>query len=146
MQREQSRQKAERLLGALATAYEATDPHRAEELLRRRLGMNRAHEEGHRELMRLYARIGERRLALEQYRLCREALRAELEAEPEAETRALYEQLAAAPELAVAAPMDSLPWPLGRRQWLRWMWPQQSLNMPGPNCAIFWGASTPFFY
>lgn len=47
-------------------------------------------EETHRRLMRLYVASGNRNQALRQYRLCNDALEAELGVEPEPETRALY--------------------------------------------------------
>jgi DNA-binding SARP family transcriptional activator len=50
-------------------------------------------EEAHRQLMRLYLRGGQRSAALVQYETCRRLLSAELGIEPDAETRALYEQI-----------------------------------------------------
>jgi DNA-binding SARP family transcriptional activator len=52
-------------------------------------------EEAHRILMQLYAHSGRRDLALRQYERCKEVLSAELEIEPEAQTRELYERLKA---------------------------------------------------
>ena len=54
-----------------------------------------AHEEAHRELMRLYALMGRRRQALRQYEALRAALRRELDAEPEPASRRLYAALVA---------------------------------------------------
>jgi DNA-binding SARP family transcriptional activator len=51
------------------------------------------HEDAHRRLMRSYSRQGQLHLALRQYRICVEALRAELDIDPAAETTALYEQI-----------------------------------------------------
>jgi DNA-binding SARP family transcriptional activator len=50
-------------------------------------------EDAHRRLMRCYSRQGQLHLALRQYRICVEALRAELGVDPAAETTALYEQI-----------------------------------------------------
>jgi DNA-binding SARP family transcriptional activator len=50
-------------------------------------------EEIHRELMRLYWAAGNRSAALAQYRLCSEALAAEMGISPMPETTALYEQI-----------------------------------------------------
>jgi predicted ATPase/DNA-binding SARP family transcriptional activator len=52
-------------------------------------------EPAHRALMRLYARTGRRQQALAQYQLLRQGLTAELAAEPDPATRALYQQLLA---------------------------------------------------
>jgi predicted ATPase len=61
-------------------------------------------EPAHRALMRVYARTGRRQEALAQYQLLRQALDAELAAEPDPATRALYQQL-----LAPAARAGNLP-------------------------------------
>jgi DNA-binding SARP family transcriptional activator len=50
-------------------------------------------EDAHRRLMRCYSRQGQLHLALRQYRICVEALRAELSVDPASETTALYEQV-----------------------------------------------------
>jgi DNA-binding SARP family transcriptional activator len=47
----------------------------------------------HRTLMRLYMRLGRRSAALRQYQTCVAALERELRAQPEPETRALYQQI-----------------------------------------------------
>src|SRR5262245_34697085 len=47
----------------------------------------------HRTLMRLYTQLGRRGAALRQYQLCVAALQRELRAEPDDETRALYQQI-----------------------------------------------------
>src|SRR5262245_3860101 len=52
-------------------------------------------ESAHRALMRLYARTGRRQEALAQYQLLRHGLNAELAADPDPATRALYQQLLA---------------------------------------------------
>lgn len=50
------------------------------------------HEEAHRRLIHLYARMGSRHEALRQYQMCREALRRELGVEPEGATQELYQE------------------------------------------------------
>jgi DNA-binding SARP family transcriptional activator len=50
-------------------------------------------EDAHRLLMRCYNRQRQHYLALRQYQICVEALRAELEVDPAPETRQLYEQI-----------------------------------------------------
>ncbi|MBY0506699.1 MAG: winged helix-turn-helix domain-containing protein [Bryobacteraceae bacterium] len=118
VRREQARQLAERLLESLARAEEfAGEPHRAEATLRRLLTMNRAHEEAHRQLMRLYGSLGQRQRAREQYRVCREALRAELDAEPELATQRLYESLMASEGPEVLRP--PAPALATQRRWWR---------------------------
>lgn len=51
------------------------------------------HEPAHRALMRLYARSGRRQEALVHFEELRDALRRDLDADPDAETRALYRDL-----------------------------------------------------
>src|SRR5215470_2478680 len=51
------------------------------------------HEHAHRTLMRLYAEHGERPRALAQYRACARILQRELRAEPEPETKWLYQEI-----------------------------------------------------
>jgi predicted ATPase/DNA-binding SARP family transcriptional activator len=60
-------------------------------------------EPAHRALMGLYARSGRRQQALAQYQLLRQGLNAELAAEPDPATRALYQQLLAPTPAAAAA-------------------------------------------
>ncbi len=58
--------------------------------LLRLMKLDPGHEEGNARLMRLYARSGQRQLALRQYRSLVEHLRAELGTEPDARIRRLY--------------------------------------------------------
>ncbi len=50
-------------------------------------------ETAHRELMRCYAHLGERRQALRHYQILLERLRDELDSPPDPETTALFERL-----------------------------------------------------
>lgn len=60
---------------------------------RKLLEIDACREDVHRRLMRVFARRGERSLALRQYHRCVEALREELDVEPLVETIRLYEQI-----------------------------------------------------
>src|SRR5262245_52448148 len=59
----------------------------------RLLALDPLQEPVHRTLMRLYAQHGRRGAALRQYQVCVAALERELHTEPEAETRALYQEI-----------------------------------------------------
>ncbi len=61
--------------------------------LLRLLAVDHSHEEGHRELMAIYALSGNRQQALRQYQTLREVLRTELEVEPSPATLQLYETI-----------------------------------------------------
>jgi predicted ATPase/DNA-binding SARP family transcriptional activator len=76
--------------------------------LQRALRADPLAEAAHRALMRLYARTGRRQQALAQYQLLRQSLSAELAAEPDPATRALYQQLLA-PTPPTAARGGNLP-------------------------------------
>lgn len=62
---------------------------------RKILAVEPAHETTHRELMRCYARLGQRYLALRQYHDCQDVLRAELDVGPSPEVTQLYERIRA---------------------------------------------------
>jgi len=66
---------------------------RAVDAAERLVALDPLREDGHRLLMRLYAGSGQRTQALRQYRAAAELIRKELQAEPEPETRALFERL-----------------------------------------------------
>jgi DNA-binding SARP family transcriptional activator len=72
----------------LCGTFEAAIPHG-----HRLLAMDPLQEDVHRELMRCYVAAGQRSLALEQFRRCRETLRRELQVEPMPETWQLYRQI-----------------------------------------------------
>jgi DNA-binding SARP family transcriptional activator len=59
----------------------------------RLLALDPLQEPVHRALMRLYAALGRRSDALRQYHLCVTALRRDLDVDPEAETKALYQDI-----------------------------------------------------
>ena len=63
----------------------------------RLLALDALQEPVHRAVMSLYARLGRRQAALRQYQLCMDALKRELNAQPEAETIQLYQQLLKTP-------------------------------------------------
>ena len=92
--REQFRELYQRLLSRLSKIYEAQGDHQQSiDPLRRLIAADPANEQAHRELMRLYALIGNRHQALRQFHQCAEALRRELDAEPEPATVALHRQI-----------------------------------------------------
>jgi predicted ATPase/DNA-binding SARP family transcriptional activator/DNA-binding CsgD family transcriptional regulator/Tfp pilus assembly protein PilF len=91
------------LLLALAGWEEARgEPARAVMALERLVAAEPAHEAAHRRLMRLYALAGRRAAALRQYQALVEALRRELDAEPDADSRELYAAILAGQRPAVA--------------------------------------------
>ena len=84
---------------------EEQSPEQAVATLQRALRVNPIHEQAHRALMATYDRLGRRQEALAQYQRLRAALRSALEADPAAETRALYrELLAVEPDTTVLEP------------------------------------------
>lgn len=103
--REMLRQEFFSLLLELAALYEASrDYDLAIETLRRALEKDPAHEEAHRGLMRLYALTGRRQQALRQYRILCEAVREELEADPDLESQRLHQDILAGRPLFPAVP------------------------------------------
>lgn len=60
---------------------------------RRVIAREPAHEPAHRALMRLYALVGQRHHALRQYQQLHDVLHRELDAEPEADTERLYQEI-----------------------------------------------------
>lgn len=78
----------------LADQYrEVGDYHAAIVILTPLLNRDRTDETTHRELMRLYALMGQRHEALRQYQNCVEALAADLDVTPDPATEALYRQI-----------------------------------------------------
>jgi predicted ATPase/DNA-binding SARP family transcriptional activator len=69
------------------------DPGAAIEALEQVLVIDALHEAAHRALMRLFAATGRRQQALAQYHRLRDALRRDLEAEPDPQTARLYQAL-----------------------------------------------------
>lgn len=80
-------------LKLIGLASAAGDAEMAANAARRLLAVEPANEEAHRALMRLYGGMGRRAEALRQYQLCVEALKRELDAEPDAATRRLFDEL-----------------------------------------------------
>ena len=62
-------------------------------LCQRILACDHCHEDAHRRLMRCYSRQGQHHLALRQYQACVEALRDELNVEPDPATTQIYERI-----------------------------------------------------
>src|SRR3954454_18404231 len=104
------------LLLELAELYaQAGDDPAAVDVLQRAVLEDPLHEPAHRALMRQFAAGGRQQQALEQYQQLRRALRRELAADPDPETRALYREILAgsvedvgAPEAPRQAPPRSL--------------------------------------
>lgn len=99
---------------------------KAIELWQRAAAADGCNEVAHRALMRLYTATNSRHLAMAQFRQCQEALRAELDAAPEAATRQLYEEIATGGGTAAPGPpADKVPLaPLAPSQGKprRWYW------------------------
>ncbi len=94
--REQLRALRQDLLIKLARLYETRGEYQSSiERLKALLAGDATNEEAHRQLMRLYGQTGSRHQALQQYQQCLEALRRELDSEPEPITTKLYEQIVA---------------------------------------------------
>ncbi|MBI2204321.1 MAG: AAA family ATPase [Candidatus Rokubacteria bacterium] len=93
-QRERLRERAVEALAKLL-AHQMREPatERAIQTAMRLLTLEPLQEAVHRTLMRLYARQGRRAAALKQYQLCISVLQRELGAEPEAETKQLYQTM-----------------------------------------------------
>jgi DNA-binding SARP family transcriptional activator/tetratricopeptide (TPR) repeat protein len=83
-------------------AHQMREPatQRAIQTAMRLLAFEPLQEAVHRTLMRLYAREDRRAAALKQYQICVAVLQRELGAEPEPETRSLYQKLLQRPERA----------------------------------------------
>ncbi len=82
------------VLSRLAARYDERDePARAIEASERLLVLDPVREDGHRRLMRLFAKSGQRARALKQYRICEEVLQRELDAQPANETTSVYTEI-----------------------------------------------------
>jgi DNA-binding SARP family transcriptional activator/TolB-like protein len=100
---------ANRLLAESARLYEAAGQWQPSiERFQQLVALNPSNEDAHRHLMRLYVLSGSRHEALAQFQQCQMALRKDLDAEPEPQTIALYEQIVAG-QLPAAAPATELP-------------------------------------
>lgn len=66
-------------------------------LCQKALRQDDCHEAAHQHLMACYLALGQRHLALRQYRLCVQKLQAELDLPPSSETQALYQQITRQP-------------------------------------------------
>ena len=104
--RERLAQRYSELLDHLGQIEQAArDYAAAVEVWQKAIGVDPCNETAHRGLMYAYAASGRRHLAINQYRVCTEELRRQLEAEPEVATTALYEQIVSGhfPALAMTA-------------------------------------------
>jgi DNA-binding SARP family transcriptional activator len=128
----------------------------AVEALQRAVVDDPLHEEAHRRLMRLFAEVGRRQQALAQYQQLRQTLRREYEADPDPETRRLFQEILAGrldPVAATEASGASTSWPSsagssiaagcsrsparaapGRRGW-PWRWPPSGCATTRTACG-----------
>ena len=79
----------------------------AAETYRQAIEKDDVREEAHRELMRCYARLGERSQALRHYQTFEQLIRDELGAPPTAESAAFYERLKRGEEVQLNSPGPS---------------------------------------
>ncbi len=119
----------------------AGDPTAALETLRRILAAEPAHEEAHRRLIELYARMGQRHAALRQYQRCVEILQRELNVSPTQETTAVYRAILAGEISPIPAPRFALPSDLppftGRERELDWLNRQWERVRAGAGQVVF---------
>ena len=113
------------LLRLAETSETAREDAAAVSALQRILKVEPAHEDAHRRLIRLYARMGQRHAALRQYQRCLDLLRRELEIAPMPETTALYRaivagEIAPLPQPALATLPSTSPF-IGRARELEWL-------------------------
>ena len=84
------------------------DTRAAVQSTRRLIEIDMLNEEAHRTLMRLYSQSGQTEAALQQYRICEQALDRELGIEPDEKTFALYERIRQSNNLAVGSEEDTV--------------------------------------
>ncbi len=93
-ERERLRQRMIDVFSRLAALRESQgDATGAVEIAQRLLAIDPTDEAGHRTLMRTFAAQGRRGAALRQYEVCENLLRRELDSEPGAQTRAVFESI-----------------------------------------------------
>jgi DNA-binding SARP family transcriptional activator len=108
-QREHLHQAAQRLTMRLVQRYgQAGEYDAAISYAQRLLAREPWLEEGHQQLMVLYARTGQRGAALAQYELCCQALDSEYGVPPSDETNAIYDRILAG-EIAAESGVEMLP-------------------------------------
>ncbi len=143
VRREKLRMLYEQILQHLAQLYKFRgDFQLSIERFNHLLAANPANEEAHRNLMRLYVAIGNRHQALQQYQLCREALRRELDAEPESATVKLYEQLVSSSAESDSAvkitTTENLPGTHGATSQIGGEAPRSALTTVTPRRKLAW--------
>lgn len=99
---------------AAAHQHDQGDSVAAIEIAQRLVAMDPLREPSHRLLMQIYADSGQRAAALKQYATCAAVLAAELDVEPDAETKALLEEIrtAGAKSERQAKPSQKAPQPV----------------------------------
>jgi DNA-binding SARP family transcriptional activator/TolB-like protein len=99
LRREHLRGRYQRVLDRLADSYaKAGNFPLAALTLEKLLALAPANEDAHRRLIAIHLASGQRHLALQQYKLCRQVLQDDFGALPEAATERLYEQIQAGTE------------------------------------------------
>lgn len=107
--RQAARRKALALVERLSQGAPGDAAAACQALAERLLAADPAAEEAHRALIRISLVQGRRNAALRQFELCREALRRELDAEPEPETAALLREAAPIPAVPSSAAIAPYP-------------------------------------
>ncbi len=92
----------------IAICIEQGDNEAGIQYAQRLLRLDEWREDAHRQLMRMYARSGQRMLALRQFEICRDVLEREFSVPPAAATLALYEQTLDMEEGQVLQPLAPL--------------------------------------
>jgi len=112
--REQLQNIQREVLTNVAALYEARGEHKpAIERLEELATLDLSNEETHRHLMRLYALNGNKHQALRQYQICCDALRKELDTDPERQTRELHQQIISGQLAPVSAGSETEDGPEG---------------------------------
>lgn len=115
-ERERLRELAMEALAKLLAHQTGTgQTERAIQIGLRLLALDPLQEVAHRALMRLYVRQGRRGAALQQYQACVDVLARELGADPDGETRALYQEILRRRSLEIVSKSESLPLGIDRR-------------------------------
>lgn len=126
-------------LALLADFHERrAESERAREYARQLIRLEPWREETHRQLIRLYARDGQRSAALAQYQACRRVLSRDFGAEPAEETIALYERVKAGGRPAGFGPPGPSPLPPAATPFVDREREQAGLEelLAGPDCRL----------
>ncbi len=135
VRRESLRETYLTLLTELARIHDSCRNHRqAVDALRRVIAVEPTSEEAHGALMRAYARIGQRRLALRQYQTLVDILRTEFDAEPDRVTQRLHSDIVAGQHADVDDP--PIAWRQGEQSARRTNLPPQLTGFVGRQSEL----------